>query len=234
MPLNAVFDPFNDNPSLSPSNTNPAVLVDKMIGTAYDVVKHVCLYMEQVRHVSAHMEQVFRVSGDLENLNAISEQLENLETIATNIDALLALAGPQAEMETRLSTLETNHVTRANTNQTINGNKRFSGYAALGPVHDTLVFPAIRVRLIELTTPDTDAMTTINANLTAAERDQVISLVPTLRTEDGNVYLGNHEFLSVWLVPNGAGTDLSVLLEAGHPTGWNLSDMSVILIMRDS
>lgn len=232
MPLNAVFDPFNDNPSLSPPNTNPAVLVDKMIGTAYDVVKHVCLYMEQVRHVSAHMEQVYRVSGDLENLALISEQLVNLEIIATNIEELLALAAPQAAMDARLDVLETNYVSRADTDQTINGDKRFSGYTALGPTGSTPLFPAMQVRLIELTAPATDATTTVNANLTAAECAQVISLVPTLRTSAGNVYLGNHEFMSAWLVPNGAGTDLSVSLATGHPVGWNLSNVTVAIILK--
>ena len=55
-------------------------LVDKMIGNAYEVVKHVAMNLMYVRHVSANLEQVY--------------------TVATNIEAVLANAAIKGEINT--------------------------------------------------------------------------------------------------------------------------------------
>jgi hypothetical protein len=237
MSMNQVFDPYGEgntmpNP-ITPGNNlgsqNPAVLVDKMIGTAYDVVKHVCRYIEEVRHVSAHMEQVFRVSGDLTNLDALSAQLENLTLIAESLDELLALAVPMETLEGRVDVLEAQYVPRTG-NLTVAGNKRMSGFTALGP--DLTNNPAFQMKFLTLTTPATDASTTINVGLTTAERARVLGLIPMVRVSVGAVFLGSHEFLNVSLVANGAGTDLQVSLGAGHPSGWNSAEMTVCIILK--
>ena len=67
MGLNTPFDPYGQEDTRGA--TNPAVLVDKMIGTAYDVVKEVCLYLKEIRHLSANMAAIFRVSSNLEQLD---------------------------------------------------------------------------------------------------------------------------------------------------------------------
>lgn len=89
MPLNAPFDPYGENTG-TPGNygsdttgsTNPAVLVDKMIGTAYDVVKHVCRYLAEVRHVSGNMEWVFKVANNLDQLGTLRRRI-NMTAPAT-------------------------------------------------------------------------------------------------------------------------------------------------------
>lgn len=60
-------------------------LVDKMIGNAYEVVKHVAMNLMYVRHVSANLEQVYTVAT---NINAVAAKLDNIDTIATKVDTL--------------------------------------------------------------------------------------------------------------------------------------------------
>lgn len=45
-------------------------LVDKMIGNAYEVVKHVAMNMKYIRHVSNNLEAIFDVSTQLKALQA--------------------------------------------------------------------------------------------------------------------------------------------------------------------
>ena len=40
-------------------------LVDKMIGNAYEVVKHVAMNLMYIRHVSANLEQVYTVATNI-------------------------------------------------------------------------------------------------------------------------------------------------------------------------
>jgi len=136
MGLNSVFQPFSENgnhnmPVQNQDNTNPAVLVDKMIGTAYDVVKHVCLYMAEVRHVSANLEAVAAVSEDMAAVKSISENMETLDTIIENLDAILALGTDIDSLTNRVDAIEDDFVSKAGGN-TINGNNIFAGFTKLG------------------------------------------------------------------------------------------------------
>lgn len=89
MPLNSPFDPYNT--SGGNGGTNPAVLVDKMIGTAYDVVKHVCLYMAEVRHVSANMMSIFKVSENIEMMGVTRARI-NVDGPAVNGTTVVTLS----------------------------------------------------------------------------------------------------------------------------------------------
>ena len=74
-------------------------LVDKMIGNAYEVVKHVAMNLVYVRHVSANLEQVYTVATNIEAVlkNAsVSDQIiivaglqEQVKELGDNAQALI-------------------------------------------------------------------------------------------------------------------------------------------------
>ena len=98
-------------PSSDPMG-GPAPLVDKMIGTAYDVVRLVALHIQQIKHVSDqleavtitalnvvpvknvsnNMETVIHVSENMSELNAIAAELNRLVAISTRLNELVMLA----------------------------------------------------------------------------------------------------------------------------------------------
>lgn len=98
-------------PSTDPMG-GPVPLVDKMIGTAYDVVRLVALHIQQIKHVSDqleavtitalnvvpvknvsnNMETVIRVSENMSELNAIAAELNRLVAISTRLNELVRLA----------------------------------------------------------------------------------------------------------------------------------------------
>lgn len=55
MAMRTVFDPFG----------SPTLLVDKMIGNEYDIVKFVAENMEFIRHVQANLEALVELSNNL-------------------------------------------------------------------------------------------------------------------------------------------------------------------------
>lgn len=55
MGMRTVFDPFG----------SPALLVDKMIGNEYDIVKFVAENMEFIRHVQANLEALVELANNL-------------------------------------------------------------------------------------------------------------------------------------------------------------------------
>lgn len=83
-------------------------LVDKLIGNAYDIVKHVAMNMAYVKHVSFHLEHVFTVSKNIQDVNTVAGQIDKvvtlselkteIEAIYQNLASLLALAGKLEEL----------------------------------------------------------------------------------------------------------------------------------------
>lgn len=89
----------------------PDVLVDKMIGNAYDTVRLVAINLAYIKHVQAQLEDIYNVSqelvavkavstniDDVKALNEISEQvvavasdLGNVVSVANNIDPIIAV-----------------------------------------------------------------------------------------------------------------------------------------------
>jgi len=80
MGMRTVHDPYG----------TPAVLVDRMLGNAYEVVRFVAKNVEFVKHVSAHMEQIYRVDASLEDIDAVSLKLAEIDIIIANMDSLIA------------------------------------------------------------------------------------------------------------------------------------------------
>jgi len=71
-------DPYGGAYGASPQF---ATQVDELIGSAYDVVRHVAENLEYIKHVSAHLEQIFAVAGAVDSLILLSENLDELEAI---------------------------------------------------------------------------------------------------------------------------------------------------------
>ena len=61
-------------------------LVDKLIGNAYDIVKHVAMNMAYVKHVSFHLEHVFTVSKNIQDVNTVAGQIDKVVTLAEQLD----------------------------------------------------------------------------------------------------------------------------------------------------
>lgn len=79
---------------------NESGLVDKYIGTAYDIVKNVHDNLAEVKQVSFYMEDLVAISNalvalkeiqaDLAVLNAIYVNLPFLRSLMTQVDAYMA------------------------------------------------------------------------------------------------------------------------------------------------
>ena len=70
----------------------PDVLVDKMLGNAYDTVKLVALNLAYIKHVQAQLEDVYTVSQNIANVNAVADALPAL-TLASNLSKALGALG---------------------------------------------------------------------------------------------------------------------------------------------
>jgi len=60
-------------------------LVDKTIGTAYKVVRHVSEHIEYIKHVSAHLAEVYRVAGSIDAVDAIVASTSQIEGVYANL-----------------------------------------------------------------------------------------------------------------------------------------------------
>ena len=70
---------------------NGAQIVDKLLGEAYETVRHVATHIEYVKHVSLHMEQVYRVHGSIAAVDALNDNLFKLDALYTELINLLAV-----------------------------------------------------------------------------------------------------------------------------------------------
>lgn len=82
MALRTVLDPFGSE----------AVLVDKLIGNSYKVVRYVAYNIEFVKHVSANMAEIFRVAQSTTEIDLLVEKIAELETLHTNLTTILEVA----------------------------------------------------------------------------------------------------------------------------------------------
>lgn len=88
------------------------VLVDKVIGTAYDVVRVVAESLLQIRHVSANLETVHYISEKMDEINAVFARITELEDLSLNLTKLLEVHDDLAlltELHTNLGQLQTLH-----------------------------------------------------------------------------------------------------------------------------
>lgn len=68
-----------------------ALLVEKMIGTAYDVVKYVACHMNLIKHVSFYMADIHRVSQGMDNIQLILDHINEIDTVAGKIVEIVAV-----------------------------------------------------------------------------------------------------------------------------------------------
>jgi hypothetical protein len=66
-------------------------IVDKLIGTAYPVVRHVAENIEYVKHVSAHLPEVYRVWESVDKLDTLFNSIENLDVVYSNLTEINVL-----------------------------------------------------------------------------------------------------------------------------------------------
>lgn len=83
----------NDLPGI---NRNPfdkpnTVLVDKLIGSAYNVVRLVAENIEYIKHTSYYLEYVLKVEPYLKEISVLSENIDNFKTLFEQIEAINAI-----------------------------------------------------------------------------------------------------------------------------------------------
>ncbi len=71
---------------------NPALLVDKMIGSSYDVVKYAARNMEYIKHVSYYMEKLYTIEANLDTFKFIENNIQTFDVISANIGILEPIA----------------------------------------------------------------------------------------------------------------------------------------------
>ena len=86
---------------------NESGLVDKYIGTAYDIVKNVHDNLATVKQVSFYMEDLVAISNSLEALKEIQADLAVLNAIYTNLPFLRTLMSQVDEYMTVLNAYKT-------------------------------------------------------------------------------------------------------------------------------
>ena len=96
MTISTVFDPHG----------SPAVLVDRMLGSSYEVVRYVAENLEQIRHLSNYMEKIYRVEASVENIDAVSGKLTEVNALFAKIAELVAVYN----IRTSVTTVATNIV----------------------------------------------------------------------------------------------------------------------------
>ena len=78
-------DPYGEN-GKSPTQ------IDRLIGTAYDVVRDVAENLEYVKHVSAHLVQIYRVYQSVDGIDVLHENIEGLEELLAHLDEIILVA----------------------------------------------------------------------------------------------------------------------------------------------
>lgn len=78
---------FNGS-GLGGSINTPAVLVDKLIGTAYDVVKLVSEHIAEIRHISVNFPHLITANDNIVDIRAVSMQIGKVVTVAENMQAI--------------------------------------------------------------------------------------------------------------------------------------------------
>lgn len=91
---------INQNPYKNDSNT---ILVDRLIGSAYNVVKLVAENIEYVKHTSYYLEYVVEVEKYLEEISILAKNIDNFKSLFKQIKAIDAI---YANLEKILSILE--------------------------------------------------------------------------------------------------------------------------------
>lgn len=82
---------FNGS-GLGGSIQSPAVLVDKLIGTAYDVVKLVSEHIAEIRHISVNFPHLITANDNIADIRAVSMQIDKVVLVANNMQAVGAVA----------------------------------------------------------------------------------------------------------------------------------------------
>lgn len=91
---------INQNPYNNDSNT---ILVDRLIGSAYNIVKLVAENIEYIKHTSYYLEYVVKVEKYLEEISVLAENIDNFKSLFKQIKAIDAI---YANLEKILSILE--------------------------------------------------------------------------------------------------------------------------------
>lgn len=73
--------------------SSDAVLTDKMLGNAYQVVRYVATQIEYIKHVSAHMAEVYRVAQSAPAIDSVITNIAVIEDLFDNIAAVIAVQG---------------------------------------------------------------------------------------------------------------------------------------------
>lgn len=105
--------------------SDDTVLVDKAIGTAFPVVRHVAEHIEYIKHVSAHLAEIYRLVGSIDAVDDLAAQADNFELVplvASHITALLEIhsnLGNLLQLQENISDIdEVYEATVVNRNQT--------------------------------------------------------------------------------------------------------------------
>lgn len=77
---------------LGGSIQSPAVLVDKLIGTAYDIVKLVAEHIPQIRHISVNFPHLIEANENIDVIRVVSLKIAEITRVAESIQAVDALS----------------------------------------------------------------------------------------------------------------------------------------------
>jgi hypothetical protein len=78
------------------STGNLSPLVDKMVGSSYDVVRECVQNLEYIKHVSAHLEQVYLVAKQITEGGDFAFPLDNSAVPVNNGDMVFELTSNTA------------------------------------------------------------------------------------------------------------------------------------------
>jgi uncharacterized protein YciU (UPF0263 family) len=100
--------------------TNPDLVVDQTVGSAYDVVRQVASNLDPIKHVSANLAQVYRVASSIDAVDAVAAHLDTLVdpelwavdptgrltgTVPDSVKTAIAAAGDLAALQAALAGL---------------------------------------------------------------------------------------------------------------------------------
>lgn len=83
MSIRATLDPYGGS----------TPMIDKLIGSAYPVVKSVADRLDEIHYLVANMEHISLVAGDLPAIRTVSTNIGSVTTVANNIEDIIAVAG---------------------------------------------------------------------------------------------------------------------------------------------
>ena len=95
MNMRATLDPFNGY--CPPGPHTP--LINKMVGTAYGVVRIVAVNVPYIRHVAHHMEDVFKLNKIAEAVNAVAGIAPEVTAVADASANIQLLSGVVLQMQ---------------------------------------------------------------------------------------------------------------------------------------